>query len=248
MAAGLSVGDRVYVPCRRIDGLDGLGIALYETEVASVEGLTVRVRLRDGQPSAPIGSALVLRSVGILVVTVGDFESEAQLLDPLAKSVTQFCRLLVPDDQVRSVRVRSVAELVAMWRQNQAVYSHVVWVAHGSDTSIRFGVDGWVDAPTLVRSLRVHGAPRKVYLSLCCRTGYAAFGQAMSRAAICSDFVGPFHSVDGAVASQFCQTFLVGHLLEGRTVGVAFRHARASVPGSTSFRLWRAGRLKAGPQ
>lgn len=244
MASGLAVGDSVYVPCSRLDDLHDLGVALHHTEVVEVGAKKVRVRLPGGESSDWIGAALVHRMVGILVLSVGDFESESTLLDPLAKSVTQFCRLLVPDDQIRAVRVRSVEELKRLWAREQAAYSHVVLIGHGSNTSLRFGVEGWIHAENLVKHLRMRGAPRKVLISLCCRTGYKSFGSTMSRATIFTDFIGPFHAVQGAVASQFCQTFLASHFLEGRSVGVAFRDARGSVPGSTSFRLWRAGRLK----
>lgn len=247
MATNLEYGESVYVPCSRVAGLNDLGVSLYRTVVEEVDGKKIRVRLRNGNTSEQIGKSLVHREVGILVVNVGDFLSEAMLLDPLAKSVTQFCKLLVPDDQIRSVRIRSVEELRTFWAAHQAVYSHVIWVGHGRETGLKFGVDGWVDAETLGQVLRIHGAPRKVYISLSCNSGYKSFGAALSKTAICSDFVGPFQSVEGAVASQFCQTFLALHLLQGRTTGVAFNNARQSVPGGVSFRLWRAGKLKAGP-
>lgn len=248
MATGLAVGDTVYVPCSRVDGLENTGVSLYRSEVVAVGHSKVRVRVRDGSISDWIGASLVHKSVGILVLSIGDFETEHTLLDPLAKSVTQFCRLLLPDDQVRAVRVRSLDELQQLWQREQAAYSHVIWIGHGSETGINFGVGGWVDAETLGRTLRVYGAPRKIYISLCCKTGYKSFGSSLSRTTMCSRFLGPFHSVEGAVASQFCQTFLAAHLLEGKTVGVAFRKARSSVPGSTSFRLWTAGHLTAGPR
>lgn len=248
MATGLAVGDTVYVPCSRVSGLENTGVSLYRSEVVDVGHSKVKVQVRDGSTSEWIGASLVHKSVGILVVNIGDFETEHTLLDPLAKSVTQFCRLLLPDEYLRAVRIRSLDELHEFWQREQAAYSHVIWIGHGSETGIKFGVGGWVDAEILGRTLRVYGAPRKIYISLCCKTGYKNFGSTLSRTTMCSRFLGPFHSVEGAVASQFCQTFLASHLLEGRTVGVAFRKARSSVPGSTSFRLWTAGHLTAGPR
>jgi hypothetical protein len=248
MASFLHVNDTVYVPCSRIPDMESTGVALYKTSVVELDGKRVKVLLRNGNPSNLIGSALLHKDVGILVLNIGDFETEHTLLDPLAKSVGQFCRLLVPEDQILSIRVRSLAELTQFWKQNQAAYSHVIWIGHGNATSIKFAVDGWKDSATLVQELRVHGAPKKTYISLCCKTGYKSFGAVMSKAPICRYFIGPFHSVEGAVASQFCQTFLTSHFLNGRTTGVAFRHARESVPGSSSFRLWNCGKLKAGPK
>ena len=248
MAGNLQVGERVYVPCARIPELRDRGVALYETQVVYVQGQRARVDLPGGVASDWIGFPLLHRNVGILIINVGDFFSEHGLLDPLAKSVGQFCRLLVPEDQMRQVRVRSLAELENLWQREQSLYSHVVWVGHGSRNGMNFAVDGWVAPALLNRTLRLRGAPRKTYISLCCEHGYKSYGAEISRSTICSDFIGPFHSVPGATASQFCQTFLASHLLEGRTVGVAFRHAREGVPGTASFRLWRAGRLKAGPR
>lgn len=248
MANKLAVGDGVYVPCSRVPELASIGVALYRSEVFEVRGKKAKVRLRDGSVSDWIGKSLLHRDVGIAVINIGDFDTEHVLLDPLAKSVTQFCRLLVPDDQIRSVRIRSLEELKCFWSREQSVYTHIVWIGHGSETGVKFAVDGWVTAEKLVAELKVRGAPKKTYISLCCKTGYKSFGSVASKATICSNFIGPFHSVDGAVASQFCQTFLTSHLLEGRTTGVAFRHARKSVPGSSSFRLWKSGNLKAGPK
>lgn len=248
MAQNLTIDETVYVPCSCIDDLENTGIALYKTKVNAVDGRKVKVQLRDGNPSKWIGSSLLHRDIGILVLNIGDFETEHTLLDPLAKSIAQFCRLLVPDDQIRSVRIRSLQELKKFWHKEQKAYSHVIWIGHGSKTGIKFAVDDWKNAETLSQELKVHGAPQKTYISLCCKTGYKSFGSIMSKAPICRNFIGPFHSVDGAVASQFCQTFLTSHFLDGRSTGVAFRHARKSVPGSASFRLWKSGQLKVEPK
>ena len=82
----------------------------------------------------------------------------------------------------------------------------------------------------------------KNFISLCCNTDYKSFGGEMSRKAICNSFVAPFREVHGAVASQFCQTYLAHHLLEGVRPSVAFARARLAVPGGTSFRLWQGGK------
>jgi hypothetical protein len=242
MARNISIGDTVYVPCSKIEALADSGVALKKVSVVEISGRSVTVDILNHEP-IKIASSLVHKDVGILIVNIGDFDTEFTLLDPLAKSILQFCRLLV-DDQVRSERVRSVAELQKMWAQNQAAYSHVIWIGHGRKDAIKFAVDQWVDCEKLSEALRVRAAPQKTYISLCCNTGYRNFGGNMSSETICQNFIGPFHSVSGAVASQFCQTFLTYHFLEGRSVGVAFRNARSAVPGGVSFRLWEGGRLR----
>ena len=245
MANALTPGDRVYVPCSAFDELSQHDTALYRTEVVEVQRGSVTVKLPKGAVSTAIGSSRVHRDVGILLIAVGDFETESATLDPLAKSILQFCRLLVPDDQVRQVKVRSLLELQHFWRKNQAAYSHVVLVGHADQNSFVFAVDGEVTVAQLSEVFKVRGAPKKLFISLACKTGYQSFGGHFSTEAICRDFLGPFHSVHGAVASQFCQTFLASHLLEGRTTRIAFNHARASVPGGVSFRLWHRGDMHA---
>lgn len=245
MARNLQVDQIAYVPCALIPNQASSGIALYQTKIIEVTKKKVKIQLKNGDVSEWIGSSLLHRNIGILILNIGDFASEHTLLDPLAKSVHQFCRLLVGDDYVLSVRVRSLAELRRFWSEHQAAYTHVIWIGHGAETALRFGVDGMVEVDALTQALRVHGAPKKIYISLVCKAGRKAFGAVVSRTAICRYFLGPYDAVEGAIASQFCQTFLASHLLNGASPGVAFKQARKAVPrGTTSFRLWLKGRLK----
>jgi hypothetical protein len=248
MATHFAVDDKVFVPASRIPGMEGHPSAFYETRIAEVGTRKVRVHLQGGATSEWIGSGLCQNNIGILIFTIGDLETETGLLDPLTKSVLQYCRLLVPDDYLRAYKIRSIAELKSIWQKEQAAYSHVVIVGHGSPEGIKFSVDEWVKSDVLDAALKVRGAPKKVFISLCCQTGYKAAGGKLSEMAICSHFIAPFHNVHGAVASQFAQTFLAFHLLVGESAGVAFRHARKYTPGSTSFRLWEKGKLRAGPK
>lgn len=247
MATHFSADEKVFVPASRIPGMEGHPSAFYETRIAEVGVRKVKVHLQGGAISEWIGSGLCQKNIGIIIFTIGDLETETGLLDPLAKSVLQYCRLLVPDDYLRAYKIRSLAELKNIWQKEQAAYSHVIFIGHGSREGIKFSVDEWIKSDALETALKFRGASKKVFISLCCQTGYKSSGGRLSEMAICSHFLAPFHSVHGAVASQFAQTFLAFHLLEGESVGVAFRHARKYVPGSTSFRLWENGKLKAGP-
>lgn len=244
MAQKLQIGDTVYVACARFEELTQNPVALYETTVAAIANRKVQVNLPDGEISDWIGKGLTHKDVGILIITIGELETETTLLDPLAKSVLQFCRLLVPDDQLKAIKLRSLAELNSVWKREQAAYSHIILIAHGKEDGIRFGVDDWVDATKFGESLRLWGAASKVFISLCCQTGYKEFGGTFSEQAICRSLIVPFQSVHSAVASQFCQSLLASHFIEGKTIGVAFKRARKSVTGSTSFRLWKSGKLK----
>ena len=248
MATNFTVGDKVFVPASRIPGMEGHPSAFYETRIAEVDVRKVKVQLQAAATSEWIGASLCQKNIGILIFTIGDLETETGLLDPLAKSVLQYCRLLVPDDYLRAYKIRSISELKSIWQRDQAAYSHVVIIGHGSPEGIKFSVDGWVKSSDIAEKLEIPKAPKKAFVSLCCQTGYKTAGGKLSEMAICSHFLAPFHSVHGAVASQFVQTFLAFHLLEGESIGVAFKHAREYTPGSTSFRLWENGKLKAGPK
>lgn len=243
MASNLQVGERVYVPRSRL-GIAHEASAFYEAEVLGTENRSIRISVPGGEIKT-IGSALAHRRIGILIVRIGDYGTESTLLNPLAKSVLQYFRLLLSDDEVRSVSVRSLEELRFFWQQNHDAYSHMVVVGHGSSDGIEFGVDGLAKADLFGAPFEETGPVNLV--SLCCETGYAAFSKPLSQQQAFNCVIAPFHSVHGAVASQFCQTFFSYHLLEGETLAVAFKHARESVPGGASFRMWRRGELKAGP-
>ncbi len=245
MANALKIGDTVYVPCSALPELLEHDTALYKTKVVSLVKKSITIKLPDGTESAKIGSSRVHRDVGLLLIEIGDFLTEASTLDPLAKSVLQFCRLLVPDDQVRQVKVRSKAELQQFWEKNEGAYSHVILVGHGDKELLAFAVDGDVKVPDVAATFKKRKARPKLFISLACKTGFQSFGGELSKEAICKDFIGPFHSVHSAVASQFCQTFLTSHFLDGKSTKVAFNHARDCVPGGVSFRLWHKGTMHA---
>jgi hypothetical protein len=118
-----------------------------------------------------------------------------------------------------------------------------VLIAHGNGSGVRFAADGWQTTAQLGPILDIAGVTPKYFVNLACQAGQAALGRPFSNLAVCDSYVGAFHSVHGAIASQFLQSFLIHHLLQGETTKVAFRHARSRVSGSTSFRLWRQGGL-----
>jgi hypothetical protein len=79
----------------------------------------------------------------------------------------------------------------------------------------------------------------KIFLSLCCKTGYTSFGRAFSQASICKAFYGPFQDLHGALASQWAQDFLAHQFLLGYGHRAAFKNA--SVAGQVHFRQWING-------
>jgi hypothetical protein len=245
MAQGLKVGDMVYIPRAR----HGLSVdepsAFYRAAVRDTADRSIEVDMPDGTTGWVASSAAHL-NIGVFILRIGDFDTETTLLDPLTKSLLQYCRLLLPDDMVVLREVRSRGELRHFWERDHAAYSHLIVLGHGRKDAIRFGREDWASAENFTAALAVPNVRSKVIVSLGCNNGYAAFGQHLSTHEVSQVLIAPFQSVHGAVASQFCQTFLAYHLLQGETIAVAFRHARGSVPGATSFRLWVKGRLKAG--
>jgi hypothetical protein len=167
-------------------------------------------------------------------------------LDPLAKSVLQFARLLLDDGSVRLFEARSLPELRAWWTTNGAAYTHIVLVAHGAPDGVYFAVDGKKTPPELIDAFS-GGGMGKTLLSLACEAGRKAFAQDISQSAHFDRVIAPFHSVHGAIASQFVQTYLASHLLQGRTPEIAWRDARRATPGTDSFRMWVNGEMKTSP-
>ena len=243
MAQNLQPGERVFVPTSLLPNPASYGTALVVRTVLGTAGRSATLDLHHGATSLPIATSKLHRNVGILIVRIGDLETEQILLDPLAKSVLQFARLFMDDSIVQLLQVRSIAEIETWLPRNAARFSHVVFVGHSDGRGIKFGVGGFKAATLFGSALGPAPTHRLTFLSLACESGRASFAQAFSQLPFCEAFIAPFHAVHGAIASQYCQSFFAHALLLGETLTVAHRHARESTPGSTSFRLWRAGAM-----
>jgi hypothetical protein len=160
----------------------------------------------------------------------------------------------VGDDYFKIAYLRTRSEFSWFWQRERNNISHLIITAHGRRDAIRFiggtqapDFEDWMTGHELGEFVDQPDALAPIHLlSLACRTGYAEFAGQVSSAASCRDCVGPLHDVHGAIATQFCQTLFVEHLLHGRTWPIAFRHARQSTPGVSTFRLWAEGRLREG--
>ncbi len=232
-----NIGDKVYVPRSKI-GLDQDGFSsFYCTTVVDRGPSKIKVDLPNGATSDWISVSFARKHIKALVVALGDYKSELLLIDPLYKTTLHHLRLLLAEDEAIGIKVRSLAELTKFWKEEQSEISHVVFIGHGRSDAIYFGVDEWITATELGNSLRVRGAPKKHFLFLCCKTGQQKFSKPFSKTAICEDIAAPFHSVHGAIASQFAQTYFLSMYLGGRTSKVAFNHAKDAIVDSTSFRF-----------
>ncbi len=243
MARNLNVGEDVYVPLAKLGASLNRASALFKTTVAAKSKRSIRVLDPSGNP-VRIAAAHVHRRVGVAIVRIGDFATELALLDPLAKTLLHFCRLVLSEDEVRLVQLRSLGELVSFWGANHGAYAMVVLIGHGTPSALRFAVGGEVDGETLAATFaEPDGVEPKVIVSLACETGRATFAQRFSRSNGCECFVAPYHTIHGATASQFFQALLVRHLLDGTSVRIAYKRARETLLGTASFRFWRAGAL-----
>lgn len=236
--------DTVYVPRSRL-GLPQNGMSsFYRSTVTQTGRCKLKVGLSDGSESDWVATSFAKERIKAAVITFGDFHSELYSFDPLAKNVLHHLRLVLGPDEAMAIKVRSLQELRMFWSTEQAEISHVVFIGHGDGTRVLFGVDSWVSGSDLASALRVWGAPKKHFLSLCCRTGLAGFAKPFSSAAICEDLVAPFHSVHAALAAQFYATYFSAQYLGGATSKVAYNSASSAVVDGTRFRFWDNGSHK----
>lgn len=241
----LQIGDQVYVR-RSLLGLDEDGISpFYRTKVRERQNRSVQVDKPDGSLSDQIATSKVATNFGVLIIRIGDFNEEG-LLDPLAKSVLHYCRMLLPGDSVRLIELRTVTELASLWGKYHGMCQQVVIIGHGDAEGFLFGNDN-IGADRLGKIFDDPSPFPKEFISLGCQTGKAGFGKTFSAARCASHLIAPFHSVHGCVASLFAQTYLNERLLASCSPKVAFKHARDDLLGAATFRLWQDANLAAGP-
>src|SRR5687767_1077284 len=126
MARNLQVDEEVYAPLNRLN-VDRTGISAFlRTKVLAVDDRTATVDLLDNGATAAIATSALHRNVGVCIFAVGDIHTEANLIEPLRKSVLQYCRLLLPQPSLLLQSVRSTAEMRAFWHRDHALCSHVV--------------------------------------------------------------------------------------------------------------------------
>jgi hypothetical protein len=214
MRAKFSVGEDVWVPSSALPRDEPF--ALVSRTVRGQDERSVLVDDMDGGV-VKISSRLVHpKTLGFVVLRLGEMATETTLLDPLAKSVLQYLRLLIPDDAVTSLHVRTASEIRHFMADRGAGVSHVVVVGHGSPTALKLmGNDA-------------------------CSTGRTTFGRTISSSDSCSEFVAPIAAAHGASASLFVQYLLHSHLLHGHEFHTSAKQANSSTEGTT-FHHWRNG-------
>lgn len=243
MANDVQIGNQVYVCRSRLPIVNDQTKAFYRSEVMDRQDRSVSIRLPDGTNSEYVATKFVHHRVGVAVLAFGDFDSESTLLDPLAKTVLQYCRLLFGDDDyVRFFKLRTEAELSMICDRRQlAPYEHIVILGHGAKEGALCGAVEDIPVARLRKLFEQHDPSPWDFAFLCCYLGRSAFAQEFSSSFVCKSLVAPFNAVHGAVSAQFVQTYLIKLLLEGETTAVAHRHASESTPKRSQFRLWRNG-------
>lgn len=241
MSTKFRLEETCYVPTSLLPDENKYPVSIYRTTVKDIKNKSVKVQLRGGDISDWITTSKVSKNIGILIICIGDFSTEETLLNPLTKSILQFSRLLLEDDSVMLIKVRSIGELSAWWKHNEAAYSHVVLIGHGSSTGIIFGYGGKKTPSDFEKCFSTENNIPKIFISLCCETGRNSFSGPFSQISTCSHLIAPYHSIHGSVASQFYQTLMCWHLLDARSIKIAYNKAQRSIPKKYIFRSWTNG-------
>ena len=245
MARNLKIGDTVFIPYSKIDPkFLERPRPFFETAISMTEGRSVRIALPDGEESDLIGTSIIHRNIGTLIIQIGDFISENILLNPLSKTILQFCRLLLGDDSfVYFEKCRTVTEFRYIWLNHSDSYKYIILIGHGTKDSLIFGMDVQINS-YIIRDIISNSESPKSIISLCCKTGQSGFAGVVSQSDKVESLIAPFHSIHGVIASQFIQTYLTNHLLGGMIDKAAFNKASESIIGNTKFRFWENGRLQ----
>jgi hypothetical protein len=240
----------VWVPATKLSGEEKF--ALVKKKVLRVKKGGRSIFIDDGDSEEVEISTRLAHKVdlGILLLRVGDLDSEMSLLDPLSKSILQFLRLLVEEDLVRLLEVRTAKEIEEFMKSDGTSYTHVILVGHGKSNAVKLAFGEWLEVDDFAEMMSTDGIDRTI-ISLACQTGKVTFGRSMSGHDGIKEYVAPKAEVHGASASLFVQQLLSLHFLEGREFETAARNASSRVPGG-GFVHWRNGRRNAtkkrGPQ
>ncbi|QEA28988.1 hypothetical protein FGL91_10715 [Microbacterium sp. CBA3102] len=241
-------GDIVFVPARVLPNPDREPFALKDVTVTGQVKRKIQIDRQDGHGNDIIVASRLVHgpNLGITVLEIGDLSTEDHTLDPLAKSVLHYLRLLVRPENIRLLKIRTVSELQHLWSKYEPATSHVVFIGHGSEDSIRFLDRSDPVTGSELAKLMLDAAPStdaKLFLSLSCLTGRAPFAKPFSKSPVCRDYIAPFQSVHSAAASLYSQSFFAHHLLSGEEVRPAHAKARSAVGAGVSFRRWRNGAM-----
>lgn len=239
-----TTGDKIFVPASLL-GIKDSSFSVLSRDVLSTTGRSVVVDSVNGA-SVEIASARTLERIGILLLCMGDFDSEAELLSPLYKSLLHFLRLLV-GPEIKGYAIRSMRELEMIWNKEHGTKLYLIMVGHGrknDDETVEMysAVDGWFKSERFLTALE-SGATEVSVVCAGCQTGRQSFSKPLSLCSVVREVIAPHRDVPSAVASQFIQNYFTEKLVAGRTGKVAFKKARLRTAAGHNFRRWKNGSL-----
>lgn len=239
-----SPNDTVFCSTLQLDKKADTDEALVEGKVISVAEKSAIVDFRSGIGIRKVGTVRLHKKISFLLIEFGDFANESTNLDPLAKSILAFLRLLISDGAlVKFIKLRSEQELEYSLKHYGA-YSHIILVGHGTAKGCLLAGDSVkITSATMTFLVERYCETTTTFLSMCCHSGEAAFAKAVSSSSRCGILIAPLGPIHSCSASQFVQSFLSYHLLDGMRPKSAFDKARENTPGSASLRFWKGGRI-----
>lgn len=187
---------------------------------------------------------LITRKLGFLVVQLGDFDTEVNLLEPLHSAICATTALVLMPEYVWKIRIRSLDEFKHFWDKQAALVSHLILVGNGSKTGLTFGNQN-VRATAFNQILDgpQNDGQAPLIVSLCCNSGNGVFGKAVSGSPSCRAFIGPSGPIHVANAALFYQSLVSHSLIDGRSSQIAYQRSRVFTPGVTEFNMWRKTKL-----
>ena len=123
--ANYQEGETIFVPASLL-GIANPSFAVVERTVLGNINRSVCVDA-EGGVTTEVASSRVFPRIGVLLLRIGDYGSEHQLLDPLYKSLLQYFRLLVGPEVV-GFEIRTVEEFTHIWGQEHATKRYLVIV------------------------------------------------------------------------------------------------------------------------
>jgi hypothetical protein len=206
-----------------------------------------------------VSSRKFRRHVKILILRVGDWDTEQTTLNPLAASLRAQLSLLLPPGAVDTEYVRSIDEVGGALRvhgggldqaghRQAEPWGYAILVGHGRtepSPGVQFGYT-WHSPEDIANAMDGLGPGRSSFsdarfISLCCETGQPEFAEPFS-GSLHTTWVGPSEAVHAFEAGAFVVRLFFEHFLQARTWADAFRHTRAaSTSFSTQFRCWANG-------
>jgi hypothetical protein len=267
-----AVGEQVWLPVTEVrkvhtDFQPGHGGAMIGGKIVGITGRSRLVDVNGLGESNPIlvSSRRLRHHAKVLLLRIGDWQTEQTSLNPLADSLKSQLSLLLPPGEVDVEYIRTLAELssalqlhgntgAAKLQRQASPWGYVVLVGHGRindpqgmvNPGIKFGSE-WHSPTEIADAMKTLGPGRRggfgnaVFVSLCCETGEPDFAKPFSDA-LNTTWVGPGDVVHSFEAAGLVQRLFFEHFLSGRDWRVAFKHTRAATKEfSTTIRCWTDG-------